>query len=267
MFCALLKHPLQTSLSSRSDWREMPRIGPGAFSLKLLTGDCGKTYLFSCIEERPQIPASFFSITQRWAQGQNGAAKLVFYLKPSFLLITLYSLHTSTAGVAFPCYVIVNRYVFNSCTHKPIWTSLNTYRTVLKLCSIKCDLKKKKDLWSAEFFFLRSWENEEVGEREKVQWCCGFAHSNPCLQTENPARITRQGWLITQQLQARYDEFLLDGPQRQLVQKLQVTNQHRTLMTLFPPNQVPITSLGWSCPQWDEIASCLVLLWANYWSH
>lgn len=231
--------------------RDATHQGPGAFSLKLLTGDCGKMYLFSCIEERPHIPASFFSITQRWAQGQNGAAKLVFYLKPSFLLITLYSLHTSTAGVAFPCYVIMNRYVFNSRTHKPIWTSLNTYRTVLKLCSIKCDLKKKKkDLWSAEFFFfffLRSWENEEVGEREKVQQCCGFTHSNPCLQTENPARVTRQGWLITQQLQARYDEFLLDRPQRQLLQKLQVTNQHRTLMTLFPPNQVPITSPGAAC--------------------
>lgn len=144
MFCTLLKYPLWTSLSSCSDWREMPRIGPAAFSLKLLTGEGGKMYLFSCIEERPHIPASFFSITQRWARGQNGAAKLVFYLKPSFLLITLYSLHTSTAGVAFPCYVIVNRYVFNSCTHKPIWTSLNTHRTVLKLCSIKCDLKKKK---------------------------------------------------------------------------------------------------------------------------
>lgn len=113
-------------------------------------------YLFSCIEERPYIPASFFSITQRWAWGQNGAAKLVFYLKPSFLLITLYSLHTSTAGVAFPCYVIVNRYAFNSCTHKPIWTSLNTHHTALKLCSIKCDLEKKKELWSGDFFFLLS---------------------------------------------------------------------------------------------------------------
>lgn len=146
-------------------------------------------YLFSCIEERPYIPASFFSITQRWAWGQNGAAKLVFYLKPSFLLITLYSLHTSTAGVAFPCYVIVNRYVFNSCTHKPIWTSLNTHCTVLKLCSIKCDLekKKKRPMKCGFFFFLRSWENEEVGEREKVQQCCGLAHSSPCLQTEKPS--------------------------------------------------------------------------------
>lgn len=168
-----------------------------SFSLKLLTGEGGKTYLFSCIEERPHIPASFFSITQRWARGQNGAAKLVFYLKPSFLLITLYSLHTSTAGVAFPCYVIVNRYVFNSCTHKPIWTSLNTHRTVLKLCSIKCDLKKKKGKKKTYevqiFFFLRSWENEEVGEREKVQWGCGLAHSSPCLQTKNPGRLVRRG--------------------------------------------------------------------------
>lgn len=111
-------------------------------------------YLFSCIEERPYIPASFFPITQRWAWGQNGAAKLVFYLKPSFLLITLYSLHTSTAGVAFPCYVIVNCYVFNSCTHKPIWTSLNTHHTVLKLCSIKCDLEKKKSYEVGISFFF-----------------------------------------------------------------------------------------------------------------
>lgn len=124
-------------------------------------------YLFSCIEERPYIPASFFSITQIWAWGQNSAAKLVFYLKPSFLLITLYSLHTSTAGVAFPCYVIVNRYVFNSCTHKPIWTSLNTHRTVLKLCSIKCDLEKKKTYEVRIFFFpkvMGKWRSR--GERE-----------------------------------------------------------------------------------------------------
>lgn len=145
MFCTLLKYPLQSSPSSGSDWREMPRIRSAAFSLKHLAGNGGKMYLFSCIEERPYTPASFFffSIAQRWAWGQNSAAKLVFYLKPSFLLITLYSLHTSTAGVAFPCYVIVNCYVFNSCTHKPIWTSLNTHCTVLKLCSIKCDLEKK----------------------------------------------------------------------------------------------------------------------------
>lgn len=139
----------------------------------------------------------FFPITQRWAWGQNGAAKLVFYLKPSFLLITLYNLHTSTAGVAFPCYVIVNRYVFNSCTHKPIWTSLNMHRTVLKLCSIKCDLGKKKTYEVWIFFSLRSWENEEVGEREKVQRCCEWACSSPCLQTENPACLIHHGRLIT----------------------------------------------------------------------
>lgn len=154
--------------------RDATHQGPGAFSLKLLTGDCGKMYLFSCIEERPHIPASFFSITQRWAQGQNGAAKLVFYLKPSFLLITLYSLHTSTAGVAFPCYVIMNRYVFNSCTHKPIWTSLNTYRTVLKLCSIKCDLKKKKKTCEVRNFFfpkvMGKWRSRGERKGSAVLW-------------------------------------------------------------------------------------------------
>lgn len=154
--------------------RDATHQGPGAFSLKLLTGDCGKMYLFSCIEERPHIPASFFSITQRWAQGQNGAAKLVFYLKPSFLLITLYSLHTSTAGVAFPCYVIMNRYVFNSCTHKPIWTSLNTYRTALKLCSIKCDLKKKKKTCEVRNFFfpkvMGKWRSRGERKGSAVLW-------------------------------------------------------------------------------------------------
>lgn len=237
MFCTLLKYPLQTSLSSGSDWRETPCIRPAAFSLKCLAGDGGKMYLFSCIEERPHIPASFFPITQRWAWGQNGAAKLVFYLKPSFLLITLYSLHTSTAGVAFPCYVIVNRYVFNSCTHKPIWTSLNTHHTVLKLCSIKCDLEKKKSYEvGISFFSLRSWENGEVGEREKVQPCCRLAHSSTRLQTENPACLIHHRRLITQELQAGDDEFLFGRSQRQLLQKLQVTKQQKTLVILFLPS-------------------------------
>lgn len=154
-----------------------------------------KCIYFHVLRKNHIFQSLFFSITQRWAWGQNGAAKLVFYLKPSFLLITLYSLHTSTAGVAFPCYVIVNCYVFNSCTHKPIWTSLNTHHTALKLCSIKCDLVKKKELWSGDFsiffFFLRSWENGEVGEREKVQQCCRLA-LHACRLKIQPASSTTE---------------------------------------------------------------------------
>lgn len=92
--------------------------------------------------------------------------------------------------------------------------------------------KKKKELWSGDFFFfffLRSWENGEVGEREKVQQCCRLAHSSPRLQTENPARLIHHRRLITQELQAGDDEFQFGRPQRQLLQKLQVTKQQRNL--------------------------------------
>ncbi|RLW02245.1 hypothetical protein DV515_00007338 [Chloebia gouldiae] len=72
-----------------------------------------------------------------------------------------------------------------------------------------------------EVAWARSWENGEVGEREKVRQCCRLACSSPRLQTENPACLIHHRRLITQELQAGDDEFLFGRPQRQLLQKLQ----------------------------------------------
>lgn len=87
--------------------------------------------------------------------------------------------------------------------------------------------------WGFLFFSLRSWENGEVGEKEKVQPCCRLAHSSTRLQTENPACLIHHRRLITQELQAGDDEFLFGRSQRQLLQKLQVIKQQKTLVILF----------------------------------